>query len=86
MSDANKAFSFLKSPKRASQILTLSDQVSVGNEFLASYARQFNSHVTVIPTAVDTNRFAPRADPPPAEGRTLVVGWIGSPTTFQYLE
>lgn len=86
VSDANKAFSFLKSPKRASQILKISDQVSVGNEFLASYARQFNPHVTVIPTAVDTNRFAPRRDAPPAEGRTLVVGWIGSPTTFQYLE
>jgi glycosyltransferase involved in cell wall biosynthesis len=86
VSDANKAFSFLKSPKRASQILTISDQVSVGNEFLASYARKFNAHVTVIPTAVDTNRFAPRPDPPPAAGRKLVVGWIGSPTTFQYLE
>jgi glycosyltransferase involved in cell wall biosynthesis len=76
----------LKSPRRASQILKISDQVSVGNEFLASYARRFNSHVTVIPTAVDTNRFAPRRDPLPAEGRKLVVGWIGSPTTFQYLE
>ena len=86
VSDANKAFSFLKSSKRASQILRISDQVSVGNEFLASHARQFNSHVTVIPTAVDTNRFAPRGDVLPAEGRTLVVGWIGSPTTFQYLE
>lgn len=86
VSEANKAFSFLKSPKRASQILKISDQVSVGNEFLASYARRFNSHVTVIPTAVDTNRFAPRRDAPPAVGRTLVVGWIGSPTTFQYLE
>ena len=86
ISDANKAFSFLKNPKRASQILKLSRQVSVGNEFLAAYARQFNNHVTVIPTAVDTNKFVPRPDSPPAEGRKLVVGWIGSPTTFQYLE
>jgi glycosyltransferase involved in cell wall biosynthesis len=85
VSEANKAFSFLKSPKRASQILKISQQVSVGNEFLASYARRFNPRVTVIPTAVDTNRFVPRRDAPPA-GRKPVVGWIGSPTTFTYLE
>jgi glycosyltransferase involved in cell wall biosynthesis len=86
VSEANKAVSFLKNPKRASQILEISRAVSVGNEFLAAYARQFNRHVTVIPTAVDTNRFVPRADVPPLHGRRLVVGWIGSPTTFAYLE
>jgi len=86
VSEANKAVSFLKSPDKVSEILKLSQQVTVGNEFLAGYARQFNSHVTVIPTAVDTNRFVPRSDAPPADGRKLVVGWIGSPTTFQYLE
>ena len=86
VSDANKAFSFLKSAKRAAQILKISDQVSVGNEFLAAYARQFNEHVTVIPTAVDTTRFVPRHDKPSSNDRKLVVGWIGSPTTFRYLE
>lgn len=86
VSEANKAVSFLKNPGKVSSILKLSQQVTVGNEFLASYARQFNSHVTVIPTAVDTNRFVPRASAPAADGRKLVVGWIGSPTTFQYLE
>jgi glycosyltransferase involved in cell wall biosynthesis len=86
VSEANKAFSFLKNPDRVADILSLSTQVTVGNEFLASYARKYNPRVTVIPTAVDTNRFVPRVDPPPAEGRKLVVGWIGSPTTFQYLE
>ncbi len=86
VSEANRAFSFLKNPQRASRILQLVDEVSVGNEFLAEYARRFNRHVTVIPTAVDTNRFVPRQDVPPADGRKLVVGWIGSPTTFTYLE
>jgi glycosyltransferase involved in cell wall biosynthesis len=86
VSPANRAFSFLKNPRRVAEILKVSDEVSVGNEFLAAYARQFNPHVTVIPTAVDTNKFVPRSDPPRAEGRRLVIGWIGSPTTFQYLE
>ena len=59
--------------------------VVVGNEFLATFARQYHHHVTVIPTAVDTSRFVPR----PArasEPRELTVGWIGSPTTFPYLQ
>jgi glycosyltransferase involved in cell wall biosynthesis len=86
VSEANQAVSFLKNPARVSEILSLSRQVTVGNEFLASYARKFNPRVTVIPTAVDTNRFTPRANPVPAAGRKLVVGWIGSPTTFRYLE
>jgi len=76
----------LKNPERVAEILSLSRRVTVGNEFLASYARRFNPNVTVIPTAVDTDRFVPRPDLLPAAGRTLVVGWIGSPTTFRYLE
>ena len=86
VSEANKAVSFLKNPERVAKVLKISQQVTVGNEFLASYARRYNSHVTVIPTAVDTTRFRPREDAPGEPGRKLVVGWIGSPTTFQYLE
>lgn len=86
VSEANQAVAFLKHPGRVAEILKLSQQVTVGNEFLASYARQFNARVTVIPTAVDTDRFVPRADAGPGEARKLVVGWIGSPTTFRYLE
>jgi glycosyltransferase involved in cell wall biosynthesis len=86
VSEANKAVSFLKNPERVAEIVRMSAQVTVGNEFLASYARKFNPRVTVIPTAVDTNKFVPRANTHDQGGRKLVVGWIGSPTTFQYLE
>ena len=86
VSEANRAFAFLKNPGRVAQILRLSRRVVVGNEFLASYARRHNGSVTVIPTAVDTERFVPRAAAIAAAQRPLVVGWIGSPTTFPYLE
>jgi glycosyltransferase involved in cell wall biosynthesis len=86
VSAANKAISFLKNPGRVAQVLRMSTRVVVGNEFLAQYARQHSPSVSVIPTAVDTTRFVPREpDRPRAEG-TLVIGWIGSPTTFPYLE
>lgn len=85
VSEANRSISFLKDPGRVAQILKLSTEVVVGNEFLAAFARRHTSHVSVIPTAVDTTRFVPRAVEP-AGPRELVVGWIGSPTTFPYLE
>jgi glycosyltransferase involved in cell wall biosynthesis len=86
VSDANKAIAFLKNPGRVAQVIRRSDRVVVGNEYLAQYARRYSSAVVVIPTAVDTERFVPRTvDPQRAEGE-LVVGWVGSPTTFPYLE
>jgi glycosyltransferase involved in cell wall biosynthesis len=86
VSDANKAFAFLKSPGRVARILRRSRHVVVGNDYLAQYARKYNDAVTVIPTAVDTDRFVPRDPGTPAEARDPVVGWIGSPTTFGYLQ
>jgi glycosyltransferase involved in cell wall biosynthesis len=105
VSEANKAFAFLKDPGRVARIIRRSTRVIVGNEFLAAYARRYNPAVTVIPTAVDTDRFVPRRTSEPRNLRTrdalnpgtpelrnpgtpepLVVGWIGSPTTFPYLQ
>ena len=85
VSEANKAFAFLKSPGRVASIVRHSTHVVVGNEFLADYARRHNPAVTVIPTAVDTQRFIPQARDA-ARGGELVVGWIGSPTTYPYLQ
>ena len=85
VSEANQHMSFLKKPERIAEVLGLSAKVIAGNEFLATYARRHNRDVTVIPTAVDTDYFKPAAERPRA-GDRLVVGWIGSPTTFQYLK
>ncbi len=85
-SDANKAFAFLKNPGRTAEIIKFSQHVMVGNSFLAGYARRFNNAVTVVPTVVDTTRFVPRQDRDRVPETGPVVGWIGSPTTFHYLE
>lgn len=85
-SDANKAFSFLKDTGRAAEIISFSRHVVVGNGFLGDYARRYNPAVTVLPTVVDTTRFVPRSEGWPTRPGAPVVGWIGSPTTFHYLE
>ncbi|HYB96942.1 MAG TPA: glycosyltransferase family 4 protein [Vicinamibacterales bacterium] len=86
VSEANRPLAFLKDSRRADKVMALSTQIIVGNNYLADYARRLNPAVTVVPTAVDTTRFVPRAAREPNGSRPLVVGWIGSPTTYHYLE
>lgn len=64
------------------RLIRCATRVFAGNEFLAGYARQWAAKVDVIPTVVDTTIFQPR---PPLPHDLPVVGWIGSPSTTQYL-
>ncbi len=88
VSDANRSIAALKQPGKVATIIRHSSRVIAGNEYLAAYARKFSDAVTVIPTVVDTTRFVPSARALSNNGSTAplpVVGWIGSPTTAQYL-
>lgn len=86
VSEANRAVSFLKNTARVAEIIRFSSHVTPGNQFLGDYARRFSSHVTVVPTTVDTERFRPRQDQRVLPPGGPVVGWIGSPTTYHYIE
>ena len=84
VSEANRLIAALKQPSKVAAIIRASTHVVVGNDFLADYARQFNPAVSTIATCVDTTRFVPK---PTAEPRPQpVVGWIGSPTTADYIK
>jgi glycosyltransferase involved in cell wall biosynthesis len=82
VSSANRTFAFTKSFRKVSTICRLAAHVTAGNEYLASWARQRNDKVTVIPTTVDTDRYIPR--PRPAND-IPVIGWSGSLSTAVYL-
>jgi glycosyltransferase involved in cell wall biosynthesis len=88
VSDANRLIGALKRPDKVTAIIRSSDHVIAGNEYLAAYARRFNSAVTTIPTSVDTDQFLP-STPGSMNGRPAsrepIVGWIGSPTTGAYI-
>ena len=79
---ANKFVYFLKSPGKVAKIIGLSQQVMVGNNYLKKYAEQFNQNISVIPTPVDTEKYKP-LDSSKKDG--IVVGWIGSHSTAEYL-
>jgi glycosyltransferase involved in cell wall biosynthesis len=87
VSDANRAFAWLKPSVQYSRLAAGARAVSAGNEWLARWAREQRpgrdaSEVAVIPTAVDTARWAPR---PRHDGPPRLV-WIGSHSTVHYLE
>lgn len=79
---SSRAVRFLLGSKLKS-LLSGAAAVTAGNAYLADYARQHGAHnVHIIPTVVDVSRY--RHTPEPAD-ETFRIGWIGSPSTAQYL-
>jgi len=81
-SEANRPLRFLKCPGKVATIMRLSRQVIAGNTYLRDYALNHNSHVTVIPTPVDTDRVHPA---PRVDRESLTLGWIGGHSGTPYL-
>ena len=69
--------------RRFRHMLENCDQVWSGNQYLAANANQFNSHVTIVPTAIDIDRYRIQVEKP-ADYIDLV--WIGSSSTSRYLK
>lgn len=85
VSKANKRFAWAKFSGKTAEICRLSTSITVGNSYLAEYARKYNDNVYVVPTSIDTNRYQPAAKTGRTDGRT-VVGWTGSSTSQYHLE
>lgn len=81
---ANRIFGWLKFPGKTASLCRMSRHVVTGNEHLASYARRYNGNVTVVPSSIDTDLYAPKR-PARAVGR-VVIGWTGSATSQAHLE
>lgn len=65
-------------------VMREADAVIAGNEYLASRARKAgSSRVEIVPTVVNLDRY-PYV--PLEEGGPFTIGWIGTPTTFEYVQ
>ena len=73
----------LKHGKRYDEVIRRSTHVIAGNRILAEYARQWNPHVSVVPTVVDCRKYCVRM--PGRNPRPVTVGWMGSRSTAPYL-
>ncbi|MGD0711599.1 MAG: hypothetical protein ABR968_10530, partial [Bacteroidales bacterium] len=82
VSEGNKHWKWLKNPAKTSQIISLSNMVFAGNNYLADYARKFNKNVKIIPTTIDTS-YHKRIKSFSANER-ICIGWTGSNTTIKH--
>jgi len=57
--------------------------VTCGNPSIAAYVASKGARAVVIPTVVDTDKFCPA---PKTEARAPVLGWVGTHSTFPFLE
>jgi glycosyltransferase involved in cell wall biosynthesis len=66
------------------KIVQRCDAVICGNQFIADWVSRHNSDVSVLPTAVDIDRFRPRNDESGTE--PTIIGWMGQSSGFRFLE
>ncbi len=72
--------------QKVSSICRWSHRVCCGNQYLADYARRFNSQVVIIPTTIDTGAAGMQHTPSRDNNGKITIGWTGSRTTLKYLE
>lgn len=81
---SNNFIERFKKPQKMITIIKLSQAVIAGNSYLADFARQYNLRVSIIPTPIDTEKYFPNVNMCHAEN--IVIGWMGSITTLDFLK
>jgi glycosyltransferase involved in cell wall biosynthesis len=76
---------FLGNQPRAKAALALAWRVIAGSHFILDYVAPLNAGAVLVPSSVPVDRY--EAAPPPADParRVIRIGWLGSPSTVQYL-
>ena len=82
--DVDDAIHLFRGGATARTLAMQCDRIICGNPHLAEIYRKWNSDVVVLPTAVDTERYCPRASG--AVRDTIVLGWIGTSANLRYLQ
>lgn len=76
----NGVFTKLRFFEKTKELCALASAVTVGNAYLAGWARQFNGNVHVVRTSIELSRYA--AVPPTSGADHFRVGWTGSLSTM----
>ena len=83
VSKANKLFKWLKNPNKTKKIISLSNLIFSGNQYLSNYASRFNKNTVIIPTTIDTDIYQNNFN---YNNNKIIIGWSGSITTIQHFE
>jgi glycosyltransferase involved in cell wall biosynthesis len=81
--DVDDAIWLNRGGHRAGELAAHCDSVICGNSFLAEYFARWNRNITILPTAVDTDKIHPAE--PEQRDDSLVIGWTGTSQNFRYL-
>jgi glycosyltransferase involved in cell wall biosynthesis len=73
----------LKWFSKTDDLIRWASVVTCGNAAIAEHVSSLGTTARIIPTVVDTDIFRPLARP---SGGPVVLGWIGTHSTFPYLE
>lgn len=74
----------LKWSGKTDDLIKWATVVTCGNRGIAEYVSSKGTQARIIPTVVDPNVFRPNSDR--TSGDQIVIGWIGTHSTFPYLE
>lgn len=80
----NKLAAWLKCFWKVKHICSWSYKIAAGNDYLAGFAKQFNTKVTIMPTCVDMERMHKGIKT--HTSAKPVVGWTGSHSTLPYID
>jgi len=82
-SEGNQNLAWMKRTEKTDEICRYATLVSVGNQYLADYAKQFNNNIFVLPTVINTNYHKPIEK---KQHDRICIGWTGSQTTMKHYE
>jgi len=83
-SASNGILNLASAPWKVATLCRLATAVTVGNEYLAAYARRHNRNVQIVHTSIDSDRYPPHPDPGAQQPFTVV--WTGSHSTLPHLD
>ena len=83
-SKANSVASLFKSHHKISRICRWSYKISAGNQYLADYARKYNSRIVVNPSTIETDHYHNQVKDQYTE--ETIIGWTGTHSTLKYLQ
>lgn len=81
--DVDDAIWLHRGGRCARRLAAMSERVVCGNDYLAEHFGQWNAHVEILPTAVDTDVFTPGA---PGPTHPMRVGWVGQSANLAHLD
>ena len=84
-SEVNRMAAWLKNHGKVRNICRWASRISTGNAWLAAWAADYNSAVTINPTTIDLNYHDHRIRKGLQAGRRPVIGWTGTHSTARYL-